>query len=262
MPKPVDHNRNCIVMELVAGSPLLVYFGEGLSGLRSTVTADARTGKESAIIGESRSEKAEKWSKDRQNKSSKKAGKRESKSRVVTTLLLSFFRFLSCCRLYVIYSWWCWMLFPPPPSSLFSALPYFYADVRCQIKEVGDPGSLVQTLMDIAVRLAAHGLIHCDLNEFNVMVGDDGKVTMIDFPQMVSTEHINAEMYFDRDIACIRTFCERRFGFIAEEYPRFADVVREASLDVAVAASGFTRDLQAELERVRGTSFFHSLCHT
>lgn len=118
------------------------------------------------------------------------------------------------------------------------------------MKELGDPGALFQTVMEIAVRLAAHGLIHCDLNEFNLMLGDDGKITLIDFPQMVSTEHPNAEMYFDRDIACIRTFCERRFGFVSTAYPRFADVVREASLDVDVAASGFSRDLQTELERV------------
>jgi RIO kinase 2 len=43
------------------------------------------------------------------------------------------------------------------------------------------------------VARAQVGLIHCDLNEFNVMVGLDETVTMIDFPQMVSTAHPNAE---------------------------------------------------------------------
>lgn len=79
--------------------------------------------------------------------------------------------------------------------------------------------------------------IHFDLNKFNFMVRDVGMVTMIDFPQMIWTEHENAAMHFDRDIACIRTFCERRFGFIAKEYPRFSEVAREATLDLAVAAS-------------------------
>jgi len=32
-----------------------------------------------------------------------------------------------------------------------------------------------------------HGLIHSDFNEFNLIIGDDEKMTIIDFPQMVST---------------------------------------------------------------------------
>lgn len=43
------------------------------------------------------------------------------------------------------------------------------------------------------MKLANHGLIHGDFNEFNLMMNDDDRVTMIDFPQMVSTSHINAE---------------------------------------------------------------------
>jgi len=47
--------------------------------------------------------------------------------------------------------------------------------------------------MELIVRLANHGLIHGDFNEFNLMISDDGSVTMYDFPQMVSTSHANAE---------------------------------------------------------------------
>lgn len=60
--------------------------------------------------------------------------------------------------------------------------------------------------MSIIVRLASYGLIHSDFNEFNLMISDDGRVTMIDFPQMVSISHLNAEYYFDRDVQCIRDF--------------------------------------------------------
>ena len=49
--------------------------------------------------------------------------------------------------------------------------------------------------MNIIVRLAECGLIHCDFNEFNIMVSDEGVVTMIDFPQMISTSHPNAAEY-------------------------------------------------------------------
>lgn len=51
------------------------------------------------------------------------------------------------------------------------------------------------TLMDQIVRLANCGLIHCDFNEFNILVSENGEPTLIDFPQMVSTTHINAQRY-------------------------------------------------------------------
>jgi RIO kinase 2 len=59
--------------------------------------------------------------------------------------------------------------------------------------------------MDLLYRLAAKGLIHCDFNEFNLMISrtQDESLTMIDFPQMVSVGHANAEELFDRDVECI-----------------------------------------------------------
>jgi len=66
---------------------------------------------------------------------------------------------------------------------------------------------------------------------------------MIDFPQMISTSHPNAEMYFDRDVECIRKFFAKRYNYESELYPTFSDLKRVGSLDVEVAASGFTKDL-------------------
>ena len=47
--------------------------------------------------------------------------------------------------------------------------------------------------MDLIVKLANHGVIHGDFNEFNLMLDNDDHVTMYDFPQMISTSHANAE---------------------------------------------------------------------
>lgn len=54
---------------------------------------------------------------------------------------------------------------------------------------------LYDELMDLIVKLANHGVIHGDFNEFNIMITEEGKPIVIDFPQMVSTSHINAKMY-------------------------------------------------------------------
>lgn len=48
--------------------------------------------------------------------------------------------------------------------------------------------------MQLIVRLARVGLIHGDFNEFNVMIKRDSfEPVVIDFPQMVSVGHANAE---------------------------------------------------------------------
>ena len=157
------------------------------------------------------------------------------------------------------------------------------------VRRVGDPAGLYAELIEIIIRLAGVGLIHGDFNEFNIMVRDedmvddeeatattdsktereeaqeegdtDAKATarikpvVIDFPQMVSIDHANAEMYFDRDVNCIKAFFKRRFHFTSEQPgPFFADARKKAGgpgskrLDVEAEASGFSKKMAKELE--------------
>jgi len=120
------------------------------------------------------------------------------------------------------------------------------------------------------MRLAQYGLIHGDFNEFNILIKEEahGKETgeskmgdiklipiLIDFPQMVSIDHANAEYYFDRDVNCIKRFFERRFHFTSDEKgPHFKEARKLLGkdgvkrLDVSVEASGFSRKMAKELE--------------
>ncbi|KAF9126778.1 hypothetical protein BGW39_006347 [Mortierella sp. 14UC] len=119
-----------------------------------------------------------------------------------------------------------------------------------QISEVADPGKLYSSLMNLIVKLASYGLIHGDFNEFNILIRDNGEAVLIDFPQMVSIDHPNAEYYFNRDVECIRVFFKRRFQYESLLYPKFRlDTEREFDLDVKVAASGFSKEKQQELEK-------------
>jgi len=53
--------------------------------------------------------------------------------------------------------------------------------------------------MDLIVRFARSGLIHGDFNEFNILIRrSSGEPVVIDFPQMVSTSHTNAEWCVSR----------------------------------------------------------------
>ena len=148
-----------------------------------------------------------------------------------------------------------------------------------QISEVPDPAGLYAELINMILRLAEHGLIHGDFNEFNILIREekereaypspsnnnlnpaptfDSKLTpmLIDFPQMVSIDHANAEMYFDRDVKCIKTFFSRRFHFTSDEPgPFIADARKRLGkhrgkrLDVEVEASGFSKKMAKDLEK-------------
>ena len=166
--------------------------------------------------------------------------------------------------------------------------------------------SIFQQSAELAARLAQHGLVHCDLNEFNLMVDlsgvqariargkydddldgatvrdweDDATehyvrhsglpdscrgalsahgpiqkhhidgtgeivtdappeplermengepkpiVTLIDFPQMVSTKHPNAKELYERDVECLKTFFSKKLRcFVEEENEQFGGIM-------------------------------------
>jgi RIO kinase 2 len=154
-----------------------------------------------------------------------------------------------------------------------------------QLYEHHNYQKLYSDLMKFAVKLANHGLIHCDYNEYNIMIIEknnekdididiektkNSKINnrdfvVIDFPQCISIEHPDAEFYFKRDIDCIRRFFKRRFNYKPKKiddmmldtdgygngfkygYPIFnRDIKRIDNLDVAVKASGYKRKLNNE----------------
>ncbi|OMJ18195.1 Serine/threonine-protein kinase RIO2 [Smittium culicis] len=128
-------------------------------------------------------------------------------------------------------------------------MSYIDATPLRQVEKVGDVGKLYSDLMDLIVKLANYGLIHGDFNEFNILITLDQQPILIDFPQMVSINHKDAEYYFNRDVDCIRTFFKKKFRYESTLYPKFSlDVNREFSLDLQVAATGFPTKLQRELE--------------
>ncbi|KAG2247931.1 hypothetical protein Bca52824_087559 [Brassica carinata] len=112
-----------------------------------------------------------------------------------------------------------------------------------QVNQLQNPETIFEKIIGIVVRLAEHGLIHCDFNEFNIMIDDEEKITMIDFPQMVSVSHQNAQMYFDRDIECIFKFFRKRFNMTFQEDRTRR--MRQRELE----ASGFTKKEQNDLDK-------------
>ncbi|XP_068988084.1 serine/threonine-protein kinase RIO2 isoform X2 [Bombus flavifrons] len=122
----------------------------------------------------------------------------------------------------------------------------------CGVYRLDDVESLYDELMNLIVKLGNHGVIHGDFNEFNIMITNSGKPILIDFPQMISTEHVDAETYFERDVNCVRDFFKRRFAYESELYPTFQDISREDCIDVEIKASGITKQMEKDLLREIG----------
>ena len=49
-----------------------------------------------------------------------------------------------------------------------------------------------------------------------MQVDEQERVTLIDFPQMVSTRHANAADLFYRDVDCIGRFFRKKLGYMPE----------------------------------------------
>ena len=79
------------------------------------------------------------------------------------------------------------------------------------------------------------------------MLSEDYQLSVIDFPQMISTSHINAETLFSRDKECVLTFFKRRFDFEADDsLPNLPEVEKMSSLDEDVKASGFSAEIEGD----------------
>lgn len=65
---------------------------------------------------------------------------------------------------------------------------------------------------------------------------------MIDFPQMISSNHPKAEQYWRRDLECIVDFFWKKFGVEVGELPKLEDIEVGVRLDVEIKASGFIKE--------------------
>ncbi|CCE64300.1 hypothetical protein TPHA_0H00920 [Tetrapisispora phaffii CBS 4417] len=134
-----------------------------------------------------------------------------------------------------------------------------------RLRKHKDIPKLYSDLMKFILQLANSGLIHCDFNEFNIMIKDevedenDCGFVVIDFPQCISIQHKDADFYFKRDVDGIRRFFKKKLKYEPEcdstmfdtdgfgtgykyPYPVFSrDVKRSDNLDELVQASGFSK---------------------
>lgn len=115
------------------------------------------------------------------------------------------------------------------------------------IREMINPKEVYVKLMSLVIKLAENGLIHGDFNEFNLMIDDEENITLIDFPQMISIDHPDANFYFNRDVECIQTYFDRKYNLQFEDKPVLAeDITRTAEIDKEIKSSVFMKEALGE----------------
>jgi RIO kinase 2 len=79
-------------------------------------------------------------------------------------------------------------------------------------KDVGQPKRILREVLRNVRRayLKAH-VIHADLSEYNIILKPDGHILIIDWPQYVTADHVNAEELLLRDLKNVLAFFSRKF---------------------------------------------------
>ncbi|UKJ89996.2 non-specific serine/threonine protein kinase [Theileria orientalis] len=152
--------------------------------------------------------------------------------------------------------------FPVPEPIDFNrhviAMRYIDGIPLSQVREMGSPKKVLHMIMSLIVKLARLGIIHGDFNDFNLMINEEGdKVTVIDFPQVVSVYHENAEFYFDRDVRSVVEMFKRKFKIDVVEFPKFSDVVKtvdqskveKLKVDISALDNDFLNDVFQNLRQ-------------
>jgi RIO kinase 2 len=79
--------------------------------------------------------------------------------------------------------------------------------------EIAKPEKILKEILQNVRKtyLKAH-VIHADLSEYNIILQPDAHILIIDWPQYVMTNHVNAEELLERDLKNIISFFNRKFN--------------------------------------------------
>ena len=113
-----------------------------------------------------------------------------------------------------------------------------------KVEEIKDKNVVYHKMMDFIYKLGENGLIHGDFNEFNILLNIDkpDEIVVIDFPQMISLHHPEAENYFKRDVQCVKTYFLKKFNVTFDEDLKFNDIKQIYFLDEELKAYGYKKD--------------------
>ena len=112
-----------------------------------------------------------------------------------------------------------------------------------KVEEIKDKNVVYHKMMDFIYKLGENGLIHGDFNEFNILlnINKPDEIVVIDFPQMISINHPEAQNYFKRDVQCVKNYFLKKFNLTFDEDLKFSDIKQINFLDEELKAYGYKK---------------------
>jgi RIO kinase 2 len=120
--------------------------------------------------------------------------------------------------------------FPNPLYRSFHCIVMdaIYGNRLSDTENLNDPELVFDRIID-NITIAYHkGYINGDLNEYNILVDDDN-VSILDWPQAVKIDAINADAVLTRDIQNITKYFSKKFGIEKDSHKIIGNVKRNAS---------------------------------
>ncbi len=117
-----------------------------------------------------------------------------------------------------------------------------------KVEEIKDKNIVYHKMMDFIYKLGSNGLIHGDFNEFNILLNIEkpDEIVVIDFPQMISINHSEAENYFKRDVQCVKNYFLKKFNLTFEEDLKFIDIKQINFLYKELKTYGYKKEKEKD----------------
>ncbi|HJR85562.1 MAG TPA: RIO1 family regulatory kinase/ATPase [Nitrososphaeraceae archaeon] len=103
--------------------------------------------------------------------------------------------------------------FPTPMYRSFHCIVMeaIYGNRLSDIEKLNDPELVLDKIINSITIAYRKGYINGDLNEYNILVNDDD-IFILDWPQAVRFDTINADIVLTRDVKNILKFFSKKFG--------------------------------------------------
>ena len=83
--------------------------------------------------------------------------------------------------------------------------------------KLDNPEKALRTILSDIGKLYANGLVHADISEYNILIGNKEKPYIIDFGQAVLVSHPKADAFLDRDVTNILRYFREKYAISLEE---------------------------------------------
>jgi RIO kinase 2 len=123
--------------------------------------------------------------------------------------------------------------FPTPLYRSFHCIVMeaIYGNRLSDIENLNDPELVLDKIINNIAIAYRRGFINGDLNEYNILVNDDN-IFILDWPQAVIVDTVNADIVLTRDVKNILKFFSKKFNVEKDTHEIINKIKRNASQEL------------------------------